>query len=149
MFRKVFVLSLLVVFAVSLAGCASMSTVKQKDLEIQGLRNQVSVLEAQTQSKDQEINNLKEALNKAAEQFNVETSKEKVRLKVKPHPSIKDIQTALKNAGLYQGKIDGRIGQQTREALKAFQRAHNLKVNGRASKKTWAVLNEYLSRKTK
>ncbi|MDD2680008.1 MAG: peptidoglycan-binding domain-containing protein [Candidatus Omnitrophica bacterium] len=150
MFRKVFVLALVVVFALSLAGCASMSTVKQKDLEIQGLRNQVSVLETQTQSKDQEISNLKEALNKATEQLNtVEAGKEKAVLKVKPHPNMKDIQTALKNAGFYQGKIDGRRGQQTREAIKAFQRAHNLKVNGRVTKKTWTALNEYLNQKTK
>lgn len=152
MFRKVFVLSLLVVFAVSLAGCASMSTVKQKDLEIQGLRNQVSVLETQTQSKDQEINNLKEALNKATEQPKIETvesGKEKAGLKAKTHRSIKDIQAALKNAGFYQGNVDGRMGKQTREALKAFQKAHNLKVNGRANKQTWAALNEYLSQKTK
>jgi len=148
MFRKAFVLSLLVVFAVSLAGCASMSTVKQKDLEIQGLRNQVSVLEAQTQSKDQEINNLKEALTKVDEQAKVATvspGKEKAKGSL----GLKDIQTALKNAGFYQGDIDGRMGKQTREAIKAFQKANNLKVNGKANKKTRALLSDYLSLKAK
>jgi peptidoglycan hydrolase-like protein with peptidoglycan-binding domain len=146
MFKKVLVLSLLVVFAVSLAGCASMSTVKQKDLEIQGLRNQISVLEAQGQNKDQEINNLKEALNKASEQPKpaaVEPGADK------KFSSLKDIQAALKNAGFYQGDIDGRIGKQTREALKAFQKAHNLKANGKLNKKTRVALMEYLSLKNK
>jgi len=148
MFKKVFVFSLLVVFAISLAGCASMSTVKQKDLEIQGLKNQISVLDAQVQSKDQEINNLKEAANKTSEQPKIETV-EPGKEKAKPHPAIKDIQTALKNAGFYQGNIDGRMGKQTREALKAFQKANNLRVNGKANKKTWALLSGYLNQKVK
>ena len=146
MFRKVFVLSLLVVFAVSLVGCASMSTVKQKDLEIQGLRNQVSALETQSQSKDQEINNLREALAKADEQAKpamVQSGTEK------RFSSLKDIQVALKNAGFYQGNIDGRIGRQTREAIKAFQKANNLKGNGKLNKRTRAALMEYLNMKTK
>ncbi|MBP7836054.1 MAG: peptidoglycan-binding protein [Candidatus Omnitrophica bacterium] len=146
MFRKVFVLSLLVVFAVSLVGCASMSTVKQKDLEIQGLRNQVSALETQSQSKDQEINNLREALAKADEQAKpamVQSGTEK------RFSSLKDIQVALKNAGFYQGNIDGRIGRQTREAIKAFQKANNLKADGKLNKRTRAALMEYLNMKTK
>lgn len=153
MFKKVFVLSLLVAFAVSLAGCASMGTVKQKDMEIQGLKNQVSVLESQAQSKDQEISGLREALSaKQAEQAKLESSSasgEKAVTKVKSHPSVKDIQNALANAGFDPGKIDGHMGKQTREALRAFQKAHNLKVNGRANKKTWALLGEYLNQKTK
>ena len=153
MFRKVFVLSLLVVFAIALAGCASMSTVKQKDMEIQGLKNQVSVLETQVQSKDQEINGLKDTLSaKPVEQTKTETVSVvmgKTSIKAKAHPSVKDIQTALKNAGFYQGNVDGHMGKQTRLALKAFQKDHNLKVNGKANKKTWALLSEYLNQKTK
>ncbi|MFA4989900.1 MAG: peptidoglycan-binding domain-containing protein [Candidatus Omnitrophota bacterium] len=140
MFRKVFVLALLVVFAVTLTGCASRGTVKQKDREIQGLRNQVSVLEAQIQDRDQEINGLKDALSfKQVEQVKFEAKQ----------PSTKDIQSALAKAGFDPGKIDGRLGKKTRQALKAFQKAHNLKINGRADRKTWALLSEYLSLKAK
>ena len=152
MLKKVFVLSVLVISAAVLAGCATRGTVKQRDMEIQGLKNQVSVLESQVQSKDQEINGLKDALStKQAEQAKVETStaKEKVTLKVKSHPSNKDVQIALKNAGYDPGKIDGHMGKQTREALKAFQKVNNLTVNGKANKKTWALLGEYLNQKTK
>ncbi|MDD5661961.1 MAG: peptidoglycan-binding domain-containing protein [Candidatus Omnitrophica bacterium] len=140
MFRKAFVLALLVVFAVSLAGCASLGTVKQKDREIQGLRNQISVLEVEIQDKDQEINGLKDALSfKQVEQARFEEKQ----------PSIRDIQAALTKAGFDPGKIDGRLGKKTRQALKAFQKANNLKVNGKADRKTWALLSEYLSLKTK
>ncbi|MFH0856002.1 MAG: peptidoglycan-binding protein [Candidatus Omnitrophota bacterium] len=151
--RKVFVLSFLAVFALSLAGCASMGTVKQKDREIQGLRNQVSALESQVQSKDQEINGLKDALSaRQPEQEKLEAVpavKGKTPAKVKAHPSVKDIQTALANAGFAPGRIDGHMGKQTRDALKAFQKTHNLKVNGKANKKTWSLLSEYLNQKTK
>ena len=153
MFKKVFVLSLLTLSAISLAGCATRGTVKQKDMEIQGLKNQVTVLESQVQSKDQELNGLKDALSaKQAEQEKVEaaaTSKAKSAVKAKSHPSAKDVQTALANAGYDPGKIDGRMGKQTREALKAFQKAHNLTANGKANKKTWALLGDYLTQKTK
>ncbi len=151
MFKKGFIFSLLTVFAVSLAGCASMGTVKQKDMEIQGLKNQVTVLEAQVQNKDQELNSLKDSLNKSSEQAKVETAetvKEKTVTNIK-HLKAKDIQTALKNAGYDPGKIDGHMGKQTQEAVKAFQKANNLTVNGKVSKKTWALLSEYLNQKTK
>lgn len=152
MVKKVFIFSLLAVFAAGLAGCATTGAVKQKDMEIQGLRNQITVLEAQAQNKDQEIATLKEALSKPVEQPKVETAeqvKEKSALKgkVKAHPSIKDVQNALKNAGFDPGKADGRMGKQTREAIKAFQKANNLKVNGKVNKKTWALLGGYLAQK--
>ena len=153
MFKKVFGFSFLAILAVCLVGCASMGTVKQKNNEIQGLKSQVSVLETQVQSKDQEINGLKDALNaKSVEQTKTETTTtvtERTSTKVKSHPSAKDVQTALANAGYDPGKIDGHMGKQTREALKAFQKANNLTVNGKANKKTWALLGTYLNQKSK
>ncbi len=152
MVKKVFIFSLLVIFAVALSGCATTGAVKQKDLEIQGLKNQVSVLETQVQSKDQEINGLREALSKPVELPKVETVepvKEKVAVNatLKAHHSVKDVQNALKNAGYDPGKIDGHMGKQTSEAIKAFQKANNLTVNGKANKKTWALLGGYLNQK--
>ena len=151
MFKKVFTFSLLIVFAITLAGCAT-AACKQKDLELQGLKNQVSVLETQVQSKDQEISGLKDSLNaKPMEQPKIETiepAKEKSEVNVK-HPTAKQVQTALKNAGYDPGKVDGHMGKQTRDALKAFQKANNLTINGKANKKTWALLSVYLEQKTK
>ncbi len=55
------------------------------------------------------------------------------------------IQTALKNAGLYQGNIDGKIGPNTRKAIETFQQNNGLKVDGKVGPKTWAALEAYLN----
>ncbi|MFY9402151.1 MAG: peptidoglycan-binding domain-containing protein, partial [Candidatus Omnitrophota bacterium] len=47
------------------------------------------------------------------------------------------------------GKIDGRMGKQTREAIRSFQRANNLVVDGKVGKKTWEILRGYLGKKIK
>jgi uncharacterized lipoprotein NlpE involved in copper resistance len=60
-------------------------------------------------------------------------------------PSAKEIQLALKNAGLYGGLIDGKIGPMTKKAIEEFQKANNLKVDGKVGLKTWVVLSSYLS----
>lgn len=138
MVKKVLTLGLAGVFALSLSGCASMR--KNNDLEIQGLRNQVSALEAQLKEKDSEISNLKEAPVKSDETFT--TSSEQVA-------DPKDIQTALKNAGFYKGTVDGKLGKGTRRAIRKFQKANNLPVDGKVGLKTWEVLKEYLNKKIK
>lgn len=56
-----------------------------------------------------------------------------------------DIQSALKSAGYYDGEVDGKIGPKTRDAIRAFQRDHNLKADGVCGKKTWEQLKSYLS----
>lgn len=59
-------------------------------------------------------------------------------------PSKQEIQQALKAAGFYQGTIDGKIGPQTREAIKEFQRINGLKVDGIVGRHTWEKLAPYL-----
>lgn len=59
-------------------------------------------------------------------------------------PTARRIQTALKNAGYYSGNADGKIGPQTKQAIKEFQRTHGLAVDGKAGAKTWAQLTQYL-----
>ncbi len=54
------------------------------------------------------------------------------------------VQDALKSAGLYNGKIDGKIGPATRGAIMEFQKAHGLKADGIVGKKTWDELKTYL-----
>lgn len=148
MVRKVFIFSLLAIFLISLNGCATAR--KQKDLQIQGLRNQIFVLEAQIQSKDEEINNLREALTKATKEGRAKgVSKKRVIQEVKSRPNVKQVQIALTNAGYNPGAIDGRMGKTTRDAIKAFQKANNLFVDGKVGKQTWGLLKEYLYKKVK
>ena len=56
-----------------------------------------------------------------------------------------DIQKALKNAGLYTGAIDGKIGPKTKRAIEEFQKSKGLKVDGKVGPKTWAELEKNLS----
>ncbi len=61
----------------------------------------------------------------------------------KPNPQA--IQTALKNAGFYNGSIDGNLGPQTKRAIRNFQAKNNLSVDGKVGPKTWQKLESYLN----
>ena len=56
-----------------------------------------------------------------------------------------EIQTALKNAGLYNGKIDGKLGPASKRAIEAFQKQNSLKVDGKVGPKTWTALSVHLN----
>ena len=147
MLQRLGIFSILVFFVLGVSGCVT--TRKRTDLEVQGLKNQVSVLEQQLREKEEEINNLKESL----ESMKGATASNYGRLKVIPEskyrPSVKQIQIALANAGYNPGSIDGRMGKKTREAIRAFQRANDLAVDGKIGRKTWALLSQYLYKKVK
>lgn len=67
-----------------------------------------------------------------------------IRAEVPPSkPTTREIQQALHNAGFFQAKIDGKMGPVTREAIRAFQRMNDLKVDGLVGKRTWATLSVY------
>lgn len=144
MVKKVLLLGVTAVFIFSLSGCAA--TRKDNDLQAQGLRNKILALQTELQEKDDEINSLKDSMVKSSEEVNLNVSKtEEVKRQVDP----KQIQTALKNAGYYQGVIDGKPGKKTRRAIREFQKANNLPVDGRVGEKTWLVLKDYLEKKVK
>lgn len=56
-----------------------------------------------------------------------------------------DIQKALKEAGYYQGTLDGIIGSKTKAAIRSFQEANGLKVDGVCGPYTWDALKVYLN----
>jgi peptidoglycan hydrolase-like protein with peptidoglycan-binding domain len=60
-------------------------------------------------------------------------------------PTAKQIQQALKNAGFYNGKVDGDIGPRTKKAIEAFQSANNLKADGKVGARTWKALSVHLN----
>jgi len=144
MARKVLFLVLAVVFVVSLNGCAT--TRKNDELLNQGLKNKIIALEESLREKDEEINSLRESLASRSEAPLEKISQVK---EVKERPSIKQIQRALKNAGYYQGTVDGKMGKNTRQAIRDFQKANNLSADGKVGKKTWDILKNYLEKKTK
>ncbi len=126
------------IFVISVSGCAGS---RQRDLQTQGLRNQVSALEAQLEAKDEEINSLKD--------LETQGQKEKIIHEVKSRPNMKQVQIALRNAGFDPGCLDGKMGKKTRSAIKAFQSANNLARDGKVGKQTWALLRNYLEQKVK
>lgn len=65
---------------------------------------------------------------------------------LKTKDRIKQIQTALKKAGFYRGKIDGQAGPKTKEAILEFQKAKGFKVDGTVGEMTSAELDAYLLR---
>jgi len=149
MFKKIFCVCIIAVLVTSLAGCI---TIRKKGLEQQGLKNQIQALEVQLQEKDREIANLRESLDKGMqekEDLGKRVSGTKVIGEVKSRPNVRQIQIALKNAGYDPGRIDGVMGKKTREAIKTFQKAKGLTVDGKMGKLTWNLLREYLYAKAK
>ena len=55
------------------------------------------------------------------------------------------IQTALKNAGFYEGSIDGKLGPASKRAIEQFQKSNSLKADGKVGPKTWAALEPYVN----
>jgi len=141
---------LLMAFVVFItSGCATMS--RQEDLTVQGLKNQISALEAQVEAQDDEIRALRGQLTVASDE-NEALSKSSTKIvtgEVKSRPIAKQIQIALRNAGFSPGPIDGKIGRKTKNAVRGFQGENGLKVDGKVGKQTWSVLKAYLSKQVK
>jgi murein L,D-transpeptidase YcbB/YkuD len=146
----------------ALAGCA---TTQQKTEPVNQVQNQVVELEQRMEEQEKELVDLKYEVKaitgkvEAKEQMVVETSLpmhiEHKSVFVtstgdmdsinKVSASASDIQKALKGAGLYEGKIDGKLGAKTKAAVVEFQKKHNLKSDGVIGQKTWAELKTYLA----
>ncbi len=59
-------------------------------------------------------------------------------------PTNKDIQLALKNAGVYSGPVDGTIGPKSKKAIRDFQTQNGLNADGKVGPRTWKKLSEHL-----
>ncbi|MCM8774961.1 MAG: peptidoglycan-binding protein [Candidatus Omnitrophica bacterium] len=129
----------------ALTGCATKSTEKR-----------VNKLQAQIAALTDELVRLDEALQQTRTSLEEEQGRlQAIGAGVGPvggmyrTPSgfqlpAADIQKALKNAGYYTGPIDGKIGPETREALKAFQRDNGLEADGICGRQTWEKLRVHL-----
>lgn len=58
--------------------------------------------------------------------------------------NVAKVQTALQNARFDPGKVDGKMGKKTLEALKEFQKANALVPDGKMGFKTLSKLVQYL-----
>ncbi|HEY5036690.1 MAG TPA: peptidoglycan-binding domain-containing protein [Chthoniobacterales bacterium] len=53
-----------------------------------------------------------------------------------PDQVVVNVQTALQDQGYYTGDVDGQMGQQTRDAVSAYQRDHDLEVTSAVDEPT-------------
>jgi peptidoglycan hydrolase-like protein with peptidoglycan-binding domain len=119
----------------TLSGCATIPQPVISEPELLKLQNRISVLEEELKRKDQENLSLKEKI--------AELERMAIRM-----PTAKEIQIALKNAGFYEGEIDGKIGSKTKEAIIKFQEAKGINPDGVVGSRTWQILSKYLNYKS-
>lgn len=137
MYKKTWVAIFLVIF---LSGCATAR--KSQDTQIQQLQNRIDYLGAELERKNQEISHLEDEFEKRqGATLNTSRQKDTGIAQI----SNRQIQIALKNAGFYQGAIDGKIGPKTKEAIKAFQKANGLNPDGIVGRRTWEKLSKHLN----
>lgn len=142
-----------VAVAFVISGCSTMP--KKVKEEISGLKTKVDTLESRVdtvESKQAEVEKVTTEQSQVIEQLKTEaqpTVKTNVSVKSRDeavqvsNTSTKDIQRCLKNAGFYDGSIDGIRGTQTKRAIRAFQSANGLRADGVVGPKTWDILSKY------
>ncbi len=130
------------------SGCASK---KKTSKQISALEAQMGVVTDELTRLDQSIQELRSGSQSAAATGSSSRSSSSGNYaSVYRTPSgfelpSHDIQAALKNAGYYQGNVDGKIGPATKDAVKAFQRDNGLEADGVVGRRTWDKLKPYLS----
>jgi murein L,D-transpeptidase YcbB/YkuD len=145
-------------FVVLLTGCAT----TQKPTAASQLEVRVAEIEDQMDAQDQDVTELKYAvdtLETTVEQMGSGRSVQKsssdasglsassalgsqqiLRVPV----AAEEVQQALKDAGYYEGAIDGKLGSGSQRAIKAFQKDHGLESDGIVGQKTWTELKSYI-----
>lgn len=148
------VLALVILSAFTMSGCSSAR--KKLSEDVKGIKTKVDTLETRVEgveTKQSEVERLAMEQARRMEELKSEkmtrVSSERTNVGIKNKGSrrdkeyIKNIQTCLKNAGFYKGKIDGVKGRKTRSAIREFQSANGLAADGVVGKMTREALNRY------
>ncbi len=142
---------IIIVSILLLSGCATTGS-RHTEMETQKLRTQLGTMEQQLKQSEKEIEDLEWQLEKEKQmrrgcekQLGLKKTQLQNTGRKTPQASIRKIQTALRKAGFYKGAVDGKLGPQTKEAIRAFQKSNGLKADGIVGKATWQVLARYLS----
>ncbi|MCX5678063.1 MAG: peptidoglycan-binding domain-containing protein [Candidatus Omnitrophica bacterium] len=144
-------LTVAILAAFIISGCGTSQ--KKVQTEVTGIKTRVETLESRVEgveSKQAEVERLAAEQAQALDELKTTGAQAKTNISVKTREGsrsekMRDIQQALKNAGYYNGKIDGVKGKSTRKAIKEFQKANGLKADGVVGRKTWDMLSKHLS----
>ena len=128
---------LVLAFGIYLTGCGKKQTTDELAQESMSMESLNNLGEVKTQD------TVKPAVTQAASM--AEPKLEPLPPQGPYKPTVVEIQTALKNAGFYTGKIDGKAGPKTKKAIEEFQKSKGLKADGKVGTKTWSMLSAYLA----
>jgi len=127
-----------------LAGCSTVTSKRMNNLE-----TKVGALEAKVDSVEQKQSAIEGQTGGSREVVATGQGNEGYLYKSAKSLTRKEIQTALKNAGFYSGSIDGKVGKQTKKAIREFQKANGLKADGIVGPKTRDLLLQYLTQEAR
>ncbi|MDP2652686.1 MAG: peptidoglycan-binding protein [Candidatus Omnitrophota bacterium] len=140
-------------FVMLISGCATAN----KQATVDSLQMRVTELERAAEDKDDQIKSLNDEVRDLSYQLD-RTRTRSVKVSdegsssssgatgdiIRVSASTEQVQKALKNAGYYQGAVDGKLGAKTKKAISDFQKDHELKADGVVGRKTWAAMQSYL-----
>ena len=102
-----------------------------------GARTRTSIAKFQEQQKLKITRFLDKATWEELHQFDASG------LVIKGDIDVAALQSALKQAGQYKGKVDGKLGPQTLKAVQDFQKKNKLKADGNAGYRTLQAIAKY------
>ena len=146
---------------VGVTGCA---TTQNKATQQDQVQTRVTELEKKIEEKDAEIVDLQYAVKDLSSRLDASKASAVAEPPMAPpepsgnaivvkgggndiiHVAVapEKIQAALKAAGVYNGKVDGKVGPATRAAIVEFQQSQGLKADGVVGRRTWDALKTYL-----
>ncbi len=136
------------------SGCTT-----KEETGISEIKNQLTLLQDSLSQENQRVTELEfrvEALSTELQSLKTTTTHETQKetsgetsqpKKVASENFVKKVQTALVAAGFDPGSTDGKTSPQTIQAIKNFQEANGLKVDGIVGVATWEKLQGYLETK--
>ena len=141
-------------FVLGVSGCA---TTQNKASQQEQMQTRVVELEKKLEEKDAEIVDLQYAVKDLSSRVDASKAPAVAELPAGSTVVVKGgnniirvaadpekVQAALKAAGFYNGKVDGKIGAGTKAAVIQFQRSQGLNPDGVIGPKTWDALKTYL-----
>jgi len=128
----------------SLTGCGAATRMQGLEQEVAELKARVSGLEGTLGRHEESLRELAEArVEPALIEPAAYTPPPSPRRTPPNKPRVRHIQEALRNAGFSPGRVDNKLGPRTKGAIKRFQKANRLKVDGIMGTRTWGKLKYY------